>query len=77
MPRPSKVTTRWWRAKYAIWPFQIREWTIDQVGRNRIVGSPVTVDLVEGPDAVALDVALLVGVASPGLLGGALLLDGD
>ena len=39
-PRPSKVTTRQWRARYGIWSFQKREWTIDQVGSSSTVGSP-------------------------------------
>ena len=38
------------------------------VGKSRIVGSPPAVALPEDPDAVALDVALLVGVAGAGLL---------
>jgi hypothetical protein len=32
--------TRWRRAKSGIWDFQAREWMIDQVGMNRMVGSP-------------------------------------
>ena len=40
LPRPSKVTTRQWRARYGICAFQWREWMIDQVGSSRTVGSP-------------------------------------
>ena len=40
LPRPSKVTTRQWRARYGICIFQCREWMIDHVGRSSTVGSP-------------------------------------
>src|SRR5215831_2795902 len=40
LPRGSKVRTRDRRAKSGICAFQQREWTIDQVGRRRIAGSP-------------------------------------
>ena len=40
-PRRSNVTTRACRARYGIWAFQAREWTISQVGSSRMVGSPV------------------------------------
>ena len=39
-PRGSNTITRRWRAKCGICIFQQREWTIDQGGTNRIVGSP-------------------------------------
>jgi hypothetical protein len=35
------VTTRQCRARYGICIFQWREWTIDQVGSSRTVGSPL------------------------------------
>ena len=41
LPRPSKVTTRQWRARYGICIFQWRECTIDQVGSSSTVGSPL------------------------------------
>ena len=40
LPRPSKVTTRQWRARYGICIFQCREWMIDHVGSRKTVGSP-------------------------------------
>jgi hypothetical protein len=40
LPRPSNVSTRQCRARYGICIFQSREWTIDQVGSSRTVGSP-------------------------------------
>jgi hypothetical protein len=39
-PRPSNVTTLKCLAKYGICIFQMREWTIDQVGMNSTVRSP-------------------------------------
>ena len=68
MPRPSKVITRKWRARYGICVFQIREWTIDQVGRSSTVGLAVAEDLLEDPDAVALDEALVIRIARARLL---------
>ena len=67
-PRASKVRTRQCRAKYGICIFQWREWTSAHVGMSKTVGSPVAIDLVEDPDAVALDVALFVGVPRARLL---------
>ena len=42
LPRPSKASTRKWRAKYGICAFHTRECTSVQVGMNRIVWSPWT-----------------------------------
>ena len=68
LPRPSKVTTRKWRARYGICAFQSREWTIDHVGSSSDRRLAVAVDLVEDAHAVALDEALLVGIAGARLL---------
>ena len=38
LPRPSKVTTRQWRARYGICAFQIRECTIDHAGSRSTAG---------------------------------------
>jgi len=42
-PRPSKVTTRWCRARNGTWSFQHREWEIDQGGSSSTVLDPVPV----------------------------------
>jgi hypothetical protein len=39
-PRPSKQTTRQWRARYGTCIFQTRECTTDHVGIMSTVGSP-------------------------------------
>ena len=40
LPRPSNVITRQCRARYGTCIFHCRECMSDQVGSNRIVGSP-------------------------------------
>ena len=67
-PRRSKVTTRACRAKYGIWGFPGAGMDDLPGGKQQMVGSPVAVHLVEHPDAVPLQEALVVGIARPGLL---------
>ncbi len=40
LPRPSKVTTRWWRARWGTCAFHIRDRTIDQAGSSTTVAGP-------------------------------------
>ncbi len=71
VPRPSKVTTRKWRARYGIWPFQCREWTIDHAGAGARPARRSPKASQCDPDAVALDDALSSGSrASSGVASG-------
>ncbi len=68
LPRPSKVTTFRWRARYGICIFQHREWTIDHVGQQQHRRARRRRRPRSGPDSVALDVPLGVRVQRPRLL---------
>ena len=68
LPRGSNVTTRKWRERYGICAFQRRECEIGHGREEQERRRRVAVDLVEDAHAVALDEALLVGVAGAGLL---------